>query len=174
MADFPAGDIESNGVSVPINVNSQGKWWAEYDGRTLSYETRDKLEGALKRLTKSAAVTVEVSVVKVENALSGTRWVRGTLTGIHGGNGNVLVTWHYGGRRGDVKEQIAYRYGGTSGRYFGGDVTDDQLRAYTDLVRTAREAADAVKAAESRHTVKDVKKIVQSVIDSRSAAPDNE
>lgn len=174
MTDFPAGDITANGVTVPITVNDRGSWQAEYAGKNLSYETRDKLEASLKRLTKSAAVQVEVSVVSVEKHLGGTRFVRGTLTGIHGGNGNVLVTWHHSGRRGDVKEQIGYSYGGARGRYFGGDVTDEQLKAYSDLVEAERAAVAAVRKAEDRYEIKDVKKAVQSVIDSVSGGPDTE
>lgn len=172
MTDYNVGSITANGIEVPITVNDQGHWLAEYAGKRLSYETRDKLESSLKRLTKSAAVQVEVSVISVEKALAGTRFVRGTLTGIHGGNGNVLVTWHHGGRRGDTKEQISYSYGGSRGRYFGGDVTDEQLREYADLVEAERAATAAVRKAEARYEIKDVKKTVQAVIDSTYGATD--
>lgn len=174
MTDFPAGDITANGVTVPITVNDRGSWQAEYAGKNLSYETRDRLEASLKRLTKSAAVQVEVSIVSVEKHLGGTRFVRGTLTGIHGRNGNVLVTWHHGGRRGDTKEQISYTYGSANGRYFGGDVTDKQLQEYADLVEAERTAREAVQEAERRYMIKDVKKTVQSVIDSVSGGADTE
>jgi len=166
---YPAGQIEANGVTVPIFVTNNGNWEAAFDGRTQSYPTREKLEARLKTLTRHAAVRVEIPVVKVERRGGDVTFTRVTLSGIHGGNGNVLGTVHYGGRRGDVKEQFSQSFGQRE-TFFGGDLTDEQLKEYAELVRKADEAAKAVRTAESRYEVKDVKKTVQRVIDAQSGS----
>lgn len=163
MAKYEAGQVEANGVVVPISVDDNGKWIAEYDGRTLTYPVREKLEAAIKRLTKRAAVTVAVSVVKVEKRLDEVSAVRATATGIHGANGNVLVTLHHGGRRGDVKEQISVRYSSQTGLWFGGDVTDAQIAEFDRLVRASAEAQKAVRTLEERLKI-DLLKTMECVI----------
>lgn len=154
MNKYDAGAIEANGVTVPVQVTDQGDWQAEYDGRTLRYPARDKLEAALKRLTKRAAVVVAVPVVQIEKRHNRVTRTRATATGIHGANGNVLVTLHKGGRQGDVKEQVSARYGSHgSGLWFGGDVTDEQILEFSRLVTAAYEAKQAVDAMEERLSI---------------------
>ena len=171
MEKHPAGQIEANGITVPIYVTDHGSWEAEYDGRVQSYPTREKLENRLKALTRHADVRVEIPVVRITPSYDGATRVRATLTGIHGANGNVLGVLHYGGRRGDVKEQFAKSYG-SSEMWFGGDVTDEQIQEYAALRRAKYEAEQAVRAAEARYAIKDVKALVQRTIDSVSGSDD--
>ena len=84
MNEYPAGVISAHGIDVPIKVTDSGRWEAEINGRTWSYETRDKLEASLKRQTKQATSKVAVPVVKMDVRWGNASWVRGTLTGIHG------------------------------------------------------------------------------------------
>lgn len=163
MANFDAGTIEANGVTIPIQVNTRGQWLAKYDGRELTYPAREKLEAALKRLTKRAAVVVAVPVVKIERSYDGAQGTRATATGIHGANGNVLVTLHPGGRRGDVKEQISTRYGSEAGLWFGGDVTDEQIAEFSRLIKVAYEAKQAVDTMERRLKI-DLRKAVETAV----------
>jgi len=169
MEKYPAGQIEANGVTVPIFVDDNGNWSAEFDGRTQSYPLREKLENRLKTLTRQAVVRVEIPVIKVERSYDGARFIRATLTGIHGANGNVLGVLHYGGRRGDVKEQFSRSYG-SSETFFGGDLTDEQLQEYAALRLAKAEAEQAVRAAEKRYEIQDVKAMVQRVIDAQSGS----
>jgi hypothetical protein len=134
-----------------------------------SYPTREKLENRLKALTRHAAVRVEIPVVKVERTYDGARFVRATLTGIHGANGNVLAVLHHGGRRGDIKEQLARSFNSAEA-FFGGDVTDEQLQEYAALRLAKYEAEQAVRKAEARYEIKDVKALVQRTIDSMSGS----
>lgn len=166
-----AGSIEANGITVPIFVTDHGRWEAEYDGRTQSYETRDKLETRLKTLTRHAAVRVEVAVIKVEKTMGEVKFTRATLTGIHGANGNVLGILHLGGRQGDRREQFGQSYGSRE-TFFGGDLTDAQLAEYAGLVRAARDAEQAVRKAEQKYEIKNVKEMVQRVIDAASGTGD--
>jgi hypothetical protein len=164
MRKFDAGSIEANGITIPIQVDDQGNWLAEYDGRTLSYPAREKLENSLKRLTKRAAVVVAVSVVNVEKSYDRARHTRATATGIHGANGNILVTLHKGGRIGDVKEQVSARYGSYgSGLWFGGDVTDEQIAEFSRLIKAHKEAKEAMEAMENRLRI-DLFKAVETAV----------
>jgi hypothetical protein len=167
MANFDAGSIEVNDVTIPIQVDTEGNWLAVYDGRTLRYPTRDKLEGALKRLTKRASVTVSVPVVKIEKGVGGVARTRATATGIHGANGNVLVTLHYGGRRGDVKEQENVKYSYSAGLWFGGDVTDEQIIEFGRLIKVAQEARQAVDDMEKKLRI-DLLKAVETAVQAQS------
>jgi len=146
---YPAGTISANGVSVPIFVSDQGRWEAEYAGRSLGFETRDKLETAIKRLTKTTTVPVAVAFVRIEKrGTAGIAKTAGTATGIHAGNGNVLVVWHQ--RHGDVKDQIKSPSYQTVD--FGG-VDDDVLAEYGDLVAAAARAEKAADEFRAKYKI---------------------
>ncbi len=172
MTEFNAGSIEANGVTVPITVDNQGNWKAKYDGRTLSYPIREKLENALKRLTKRAAVVVSVPVVSIERSYSGASRTRATATGIHGANGNVLVTLHHGGHRGDVKEQISTKYSSQIGLWFGGDVTDEQIAEFSRLIKAHKEAKEAMDNMEARLRI-DLLKAVETAVQAQSGTDED-
>lgn len=172
MTNFDAGTIEANGVTIPIKVNAQGNWLAKYDGRELTYPTREKLENSLKRLTKRAAVVVAVPVVQINRTYDGARGTRATATGIHGANGNVLVTLHKGGRVGDVKEQVSTRFSSEAGLWFGGDVTDEQIAEFSRLIKVAYEAKTAVDALERRLKI-DLLKAVETVVAAQSGSDED-
>jgi hypothetical protein len=150
MPNFDAGSIEANGVTIPIQVDDLGNWLAEYDGRTLTFPAREKLEASLKRLTKRAAVVLALPVVSIEKGYRSVTRTRATVTGVHGANGNVLVTLHKGGRTGDVREQVSARYRSQAGLWFGGDVTDEQIAEFSRLVKAHAEAKDAMDDMEKR------------------------
>lgn len=173
MNEYPAGVISANGIDVPIKVTDSGKWEAEINGRTWSYETRDKLEASLKRQTKQATVKVAVPVVAVKVGWGTVSWVRGTLTGIHGANGNVLAVWHHGGQRGDIKEQISTGYGSQSG-YFGGDLTDEQLTEYARLVQVAHEADQARRKAEKAYEIRPKDTVIRAIEAQAGSGDDTE
>ena len=166
MSKYPAGSIEHNGVTIPIYVDDSGRWCADYAGQNLWYDTRDKLASRIKTLTRTATVRVEVPVVKVIRTLTGASRVRATLTGIHGGTGNVLVTLHYGDRRGDVKEQVSRSYGSREELWFGGDVTDEQIREYADARAAMIAAQSRVRTLEDRYEIQ-IKDAVQRAIDAQ-------
>jgi hypothetical protein len=169
--EYSAGKIETNGVTVPILVNDQGEWRAEYDGRTLVYPTREKLEAAIKRLTKRAAVVIEMAAVRIEKTADGVRRVRATFTGIHGANGNALATLHFSDRRGDVKEQISFRYGSQAGLWFGGDVTDEEIAKFGHLIKVANEAKQAVDRMQGRLQI-DLQKAIERAVAARTPEDD--
>lgn len=176
MDTYPAGSITANGIEVPIQVDTQGRWKAEYAGQQLAYETREKLENRLKNLTRKTKTEVAVPITKIEVARGwGAVSVsprRGIATGLHAGNGNVTVSWEASGRRPAAKEQIVTGYGMGSGTlYVGGDVTDEQVSWYGQLLETQRVAVEAVSAWEKANRI-EVKKVVEQAIEAKAGGED--
>lgn len=99
---YTAGTIEKNGVEVEIFVDTDGRWLADVAGKGLVHPTRDKLADAIGRMTKRVTAKVEVPFFLVSTHNGNVRVREGVCTGIHSGNGNLLVTW----KAGNVKEQI--------------------------------------------------------------------
>lgn len=154
MTLWDAGTITTNGIDVPVQVDDyNGNWKAEYAGKHLSYETRDKLVNALARLTKKTKAEVAVPVIRIK-AYRG--WgdgditiARGVLTGLHSGNGNVLATWTVRGTA--MKEQIT---SDSSTSYVGSDTTDEQLAEYNRLLRLKAQTLREIRDWETAHQIK--------------------
>jgi len=171
MAKWDAGTIIVHGVEVPVQVDDRsGTWNAEYAGKSLSYETRDKLEGALARLTKKTKTEVAVPVIRIQKhqgwGEGNIRVTRGVLTGLHSGNGNVLATWTVRGS--EVKEQLT-RETGTS--YVGADTTDEQLKEYNRLLRLETETNEKLRTWEKAHEITP-KVAVETAIDAKAGSGD--
>lgn len=174
MTKWDAGTITTNGVETPVQVDDySGKWHADYAGKNLSYETRDKLEAALKRLTKQTKVEVEVHVIRVR-PYSG--WsddggnivvTRGTLTGLHAGTGNVLADWTVRGQ--SQKEQLTRD---SNIVYVGGDTSDEALSEYNHIRRTIATANRAKGVWEKAHVV-EPKAIVEAAIRAKSGSDED-
>lgn len=170
MSSYDAGEITTNGVSVPIKVTDDGDWTAEYAGQHLRTDSRDKLKGRLARLTRSSKVEVAVPVVKVRLAGLGNDTVvvtRGVAYGLHGGTGNVMVTWTIKGK--ETKEQLSsYGYSET---YIAGDVTDEELKDYAAMMKAKAELRSREEGWLKRHRI-DPKKAVQQAIEARMGTED--
>lgn len=99
---YTAGTVEKNGIEVEIFVDTDGRWLGEVAGKSLVHPTREKLVDAIGRATKRVSTKVEVPFFLVSAHNGNVRVREGIVTGIHSGNGNLLVTW----KAGNVKEQI--------------------------------------------------------------------
>jgi hypothetical protein len=173
MTKWDAGVITANSIDVPVRVDDyNGHWTAEYAGKNLSYDTRDKLTGALARLTKKTKIEVAVPVIRVK-AYRG--WgdgditvVRGVLTGLHSGNGNVLATWSVRGTA--MKEQITHE-SGTS--YVGADTTDEQLAEYNRLLRLEKKTMREIRDWEKAHQIKP-KDAVETALDAKAGSGEDD
>lgn len=171
MAKWDAGTITTNGVEVPVRVDDRfGTWNAVYAGKSLSYDTRDKLEGALARLTKKTKAEVAVPVIRIKEyrgwGEGNIKVTRGVLTGIHSGNGNVLATWTVRGT--EVKEQITSDSGA---RYVSADTTDEQLKEYNRLLRLAKETQTKIRTWEKDHEITP-KAVVEVALDAKAGSGD--
>lgn len=153
MAEFtyPAGKITANGIVVPISVDDGGNWRARYQDRNLSFETRDKLEAAIKRATRKTTANVEIPILRVQVSHVGdvtTR--RGVLTGIHAGTGNPLVMWTVRGQQ--MREQIT-SWSESGVTYFPGDFPDEEVTRYARLNREKIVAVDALLRFEQKNKI---------------------
>jgi hypothetical protein len=138
MSDHPAGKLNIRGSVFEIFVDDSGNWAAYDDGYRVSAITRDGLKEILLRRTKQAAATVGVRFTCLSRSRLGTDLVRhGTATGIHTGNGNLLVTWSDG-----KKEQFTDRYGVTVVR----ELTVAELAQWEALRAEAKRAAQKLEA----------------------------
>lgn len=168
MTEYEAGSITVNDIEVPIKVDDGGNWLAAFAGQSLSYDTRDKLQNRLATLTKKTKVTVDVAVAKISPkggyGAMGITCRRGRATGIHGGNGNVLAEWDVRGQT--VKEQVT-SWGSNDSFYVGGDVTDEEIAAYNELVKAKAELVEKIFTWEKRNKI-DLKKAVEAAIQAKA------
>lgn len=156
MAKWDAGVIEANGVEVPVQVDDfSGDWTAEYAGKSLRYETREKLANRLKTLTKQTKIDVEVHVVRITPY---TGWgegkatiTRGKLTGLHAGTGNVLADWTVRGK--SQKEQIV-SYSNRGSIYVGGDTSAEELEKYGKILSELKRLQIEKTAWERKYEIK--------------------
>lgn len=165
MGGYPAGSITKNNTEVPIFVDDQGLWKAEHGGRSLSADTRDKLESKIATATKrtTRAVTVPVTQVKYpgNGYDGGISYKRGVATGIHSSNGNVLMTWTVRGT--EVKEQLTTHGYGT---HFLGNVSEGELSEFNQLCIDLVKAQKAHRAFLRKHEI-NVKDVVVAALDSQ-------
>jgi hypothetical protein len=154
MSLYPAGTLTTNGVEVPVHVDDNGQWRAEYAGQSLLADSKDKLKGKLDRLTKKTKASVEIHVIRIQEKQSwaepGILVNEAVLTGIHSANGNVLAKHKIGGRW--QSEQLS----GWSrdGIYVGGDTSREELEEYGRLIRVRAETRKAIDEWEKAHVLK--------------------
>jgi len=160
--NYPAGSVEKHGVTVEIFVDNDGTWKAEFGGRELHADTRDKLAGKIAVQAKKVTANVRVPFTRVTDG-SGS-WgsnritaVDGVATGFHSANGNVLVTWASG-----VKEQFK-DHGSTSV-----PLDADEKAEYVRLATAAREARNALREFDNIHRM-DLRKAIEDA--QNTAAP---
>lgn len=92
-ANIEVHPLEVRGQSFKVSVSSAGEWWSEFGGRIVRSDTRDGLYKALMRRTKEAEVKLDIPFdMRTDND----RIRRGTVTGLHAGNGNLLIHWENG------------------------------------------------------------------------------
>lgn len=143
---YPAGEIVRNGFTVEIFVDDVGSWIAEVGTEYLREKSRQDLEAKIAKLTKRSVVKVSIPFMRVtftgwDGAKSTFR--RGTATGVHSGNGNLLVEWPpLRGSGAPVREQLNHL--GSSERIFK-PLTAGELETYTELSHSLREAQLAHK-----------------------------
>ena len=141
-------------VTVEIFVDDDGAWKAEFGGKFMSADTREKLAGKIAVQAKKLTANVSVPFTRVTDG-SGS-WgnnritaVDGVATGFHSANGNVLVTWASG-----VKEQFK-DHGSASV-----PLDADEKAEYVRLAKAARESRDALRAFDNTHRL-DLRKAIE-------------
>lgn len=157
---YSVGSITENGIKVEIFVDDHGTWKAAHEGRELRGDTREKLRETIKKSTKRTTRKVDVPFTFVsKQGTGGIKFWRGTATGVHSGNGNVLYTRIMRGT--EIREQFTGR---TTSDVTLGAVTDDVLKLYHQLVKEKAAADDALRTFEKAHTIS-IKDAVTKALD---------
>lgn len=136
MAEYPVGSVTRNGVTVEMRVDDTGTWKADIGRDYLRYDTRDKLVGGIDRVTKKLAKQVRVpfSRVAASQSTGEIRVKHGAVTGVHAGNGNLMVTWADG-----KKEQMAREYGHEDLA----PLSPGEIKTLAELTKAATQARNA-------------------------------
>lgn len=132
--------IEVRGTSYPVTVDEAGRWHTIVGSERITGDTRAELQDKLRELSAKAAVRVEIPFVLMTAGggirREGDGTARGIVTGIHAGNGNMLVDWKTGWQAGQ-KTQWTPSY---SDVIFEGDISADDVRHWRQLKRELQEA----------------------------------
>jgi hypothetical protein len=159
MAEHPAGSVTHHGIEVPIFVDDRGRWHADLGSTHVMKYTRDHLSEEIKKLTRRQRVTVSVPFVElcyIGSTRDQIMLRRGTATGLHSSNGNVLVTWSNGTRE---------QHRGYAGYDVYEDLSPKQAKDLEWLFRAKIEADRALAAFNKAHKVH-LKDVVTEAMDS--------
>lgn len=133
MSEYKAGNVKRGGEWFKLRVDDDGNWLTEAVGRDLKQPTRAKLMAEIDRVLRLEKKAVNIPITVVESKNSGyLKLKHGVVTGIHGGTGNLMVSWDIGG----------------NGQLTVGYNSSDVLRRLTlaeedELTRATKEAYDA-------------------------------
>lgn len=163
--------IEVRGTSYPVKLSPEGVFCAEAGGQLLKSPTRDGLEDKLRELTAKAQVKVAIpfTLMTAGNGLRGqTGPARGVATGIHVGNGNMMVEWRTGWLAGKKAQWTPSHYD----VIFSGDVTDEDYATWSELRRAKIDAEHALNDYQVKHKL-DLRSVVVAQIEEavRGAGP---
>jgi hypothetical protein len=128
--------IEVRGTKHHVTVDESGDWCATVGKETLRSKTRSGLVDKLRELTAKAAVTIEIPFLLVNGGSRGDRPARGVVTGIHSGNGNMLIRWTTGWQAGK-SQQWSPSY---SDVIFDGAIPDEDVEKRSVLAEAKRVA----------------------------------
>jgi hypothetical protein len=94
------GTMVVRDTEYEVRVTGGGTFFADLSGHPVESPTYDGLAGKLEAATRKSAVKISLPVCNIESHggmasgnLSPQKVTRGTITGIHGSNGNLLITW---------------------------------------------------------------------------------
>jgi hypothetical protein len=135
---IPVHPIEVRGTTYHVKVDASGTWFADAGGSTVTAPTKDALAIKLRQLTAEAAVTVEIPFVLLASGSGGKNGpARGVITGIHAGNGNLLVSWATGWQAGKKAQWTP----GYNDLILAGSTSEETIEQWQELDRVKREAS---------------------------------
>lgn len=134
---YPAGTIEVRGTDFAVTVN-QGMFAAETDGRQWRADTLDGLRTLIMRATATSAAKISVPFSYLRGPVDQLQVVKGEVTGIHGGTGNLMISW----RPGEGAKQQTNYLSGTQLRPLDGDECEEWIRLSQALAAAKQALAD--------------------------------
>lgn len=135
--------IEVRGTKYEIEVDEAGRWHTIVGSERVTAESRSELKDKLLELSAKAAVKVAIPFTLMTSS-GGVRRdrspARGVITGIHAGNGNMLVKWLSGWQAG-TSTQWTPSYQDV---IFEGDVSLEDAAEYARLREADQQAKQAL------------------------------
>jgi hypothetical protein len=144
--------IEVRGTKYQVHVTEGGDWCAQVGKENIRSSTRVGLRDKLRELSAKASVTIAVPFTWLNDnggGREGPRTSRGLVTGVHAGNGNLMVTWTTGWRAGR-KAQWEPNYQDV---IFDGDATDEDIERWAALRKAKNDATCALELFEQEHKI---------------------
>lgn len=135
--------IEVRGRKIDVHIDGSGEFAAEYNGQELAAANLNVLVEKLERAVKSAKVSIPFI------QWDGEKLRHGTATGIHYGNGNLLIKW-------DGEKGIEQVYGIHDALH------PNLANEYAELCDAVEDAEKRRKAFEDEHGFDDLKERVKA------------
>jgi hypothetical protein len=127
--------IEVRGTKHQVTVDEGGDWIAAVGSEILRSKTRSGLVDKIRELSAKAAVAIEIPFLLVNDGMH-KGIARGVVTGIHAGNGNMLVRWITGWQAG---KQMQWTPSYTD-VIFDGAIPDEDVEKRHELAEAKRVA----------------------------------
>lgn len=121
-----------------VHIDEHGVFQTIVGVEVVKSNTRDGLKDKLMELTAKAQVRLDIPFVYLNGGGRNGNCARGRVTGLHGGNGNLMVEWTTGWRAGE-RMQFTPSFGDV---IFNGSVTDAEVDAYLELRKASRLAEE--------------------------------
>lgn len=152
-----------------VHVSTSGDFQTTVGATTLTSPTYSGLKDKLLDLTAKAAVTVHVPfVLMTGGGMVNREPARGVVTGIHGGNGNLMVSWSTGWQAGQ-KTQWTPNYGDVIFT----DATAEEVEQWRALRKASSDAQNALNQFEHDRKIQlkelAVKAVAEAVNDAGQA-----
>lgn len=142
---YPAGTTTVKGATFDVCTDPAGNWWAHVSDAAgwatgpSKAELNTAIAAMVRKGTRAAAVSVPF-LAAMDNIVRA-----GKATGIHAGNGNVLVTWD------DTRESEQLNMLSTVKVAAPGDDPEADAKTWAGLKQAHREAGQALHAWEQCH-----------------------
>lgn len=143
--------ITVRGTKYEVKVTDNGDWVTQAGSEQIRAATRTGLKDKLTELSARAAVAIAIPFVLLTDSNYGRSGTvsRGLVTGIHAGNGNLMITWTTGWRAGK-KTQWTPSYQDV---VFGGDVTDEDVEQWRELRKVKAAATRELESFEQERKI---------------------
>lgn len=140
------------GQDVDIEIYDSGEFGAEVEGQQIHDKS---LEGLIERLNKA------MRQVSAKVAVRFVRWDdgklrRGTITGIHASNRNLLIKW-------DGQKGVDQEYTWSDSKYLA--LSNDEEEVFVSLCTARDKAQNAVTAFIKKHSFNGGKAVQDAIAD---------
>lgn len=160
MSYIDVHPMEVRGTRYEIQVDEAGNWSTIVGSERISVASRDYLRDKLLELTAKASVVVAIPFVLLNGGAMSKETCRGVVTGIHAGNGNLLVQWT-SGRQAGQKTQWTPSYQDV---VMEGATSEGTVRAWHELLDAKHKAASNLTEFERLRKI-DLRKLAVETVE---------